>query len=122
MKKIVFFIAVAFGVFMSDLEAKAQFDPENPSFEALSGDELSTWQTKDITGWKSSFGDDVGTWNPLQMEFYKKVRLSALSDAEKDSYKSKSDDDWASEFGGGMDTWQIQDMLFYSAIQELKMN
>ena len=100
--------------------ALAQFDPQNPDITKLSDAEVQAWVKKDIAAWKKDFGDDISTWNSLQMEFYKSVRVKALSDSEKQSWISKSDTDWEAALGGAIDSWKVEDMLFYTAIQDLK--
>lgn len=104
----------------AEMQAQGKFDPANPVFTELPSAELPDWQKKTLEDWRTAFGGDASNWNPLQMEFYKQVRISALNDSDRQAYIAKTDDDWQKEFGS-MDSWQTEQMLFYSAVQDLKM-
>jgi len=117
-----FFLFFFFCAYGFTADAFAQFDPQSPRIDQLSAAEIQQWAKKDIGQWKTAFGGaEVEAWNPLQIEFYGKVRVKGLSASELETWKAKSDADWEAAFGGPMDTWKIHDMIFFTAINDLKM-
>ena len=97
-------------------------DPEKPTIELLSKEQIQEWNAKPIEEWNTFFGSEAETWNPFQMKFYEDVSVKALSDGEKETLMNYEDADWEKKFGGTMDTWKIHQLLFYSAILNLNVN
>lgn len=101
--------------------AQGKFDPMNPILEDLSDEEVEEWVKKDLKDWKAVMGENLEEWNPIQMEFYKQIRVMGLSPEEKKKYTDMEFEDWIVAFDGKQpDEWAVQDMLFFSAIQDLK--
>lgn len=79
------------------------------------------WVKKDLDEWKAVMGEDLELWNPIQMEFYKQIRVMALTPEEKQKFVDMEFEDWITRFEGKQpDEWEIHQMLFFSAIQDLK--
>lgn len=95
------------------------FDIINPIWEDVSQSETEVWTSKDNDSWKAIFGQDVEEWNPVQMEFYKQVKILALFEDEKLTWTALGTEGWVKEIGV-MENWTVLDMLFYAAIQDLK--
>ena len=95
------------------------FDIINPIWEDISQSDTEVWTSKDDAGWKTTFGEDVEEWNPVQMEFYKQVRILGLFEDEKVTWTSLDTEGWVSKIGA-MENWTVLNMLFYAAIQDLK--
>lgn len=97
-------------------------DPQKPTIDLLSDEQIKEWNAKPIEEWNSFFGSEAETWNPFQMKFYEDVSVKALSEEEKEELINYQDKDWEKRFGGAMDTWKIHQLLFYSAILNLSVN
>lgn len=103
------------------VQAQSEFDPSNPILEDLTEEEMMVWVKKDLSEWKAIMGDDIEGWNPIQMEFYKQIRVMALTPEEKQKFVAMEFEDWIARFDGKQpDEWAVHDMLFFSAIQDLK--
>lgn len=122
MKKFVFLLMILCVSFASrTVQAQGEFDPSNPILEDLSEEEIAAWAEKDLDDWKAVMGEDLEMWNPIQMEFYKQIRIMALTPEEKQKFVDMEFTDWIVRFDDKQpDEWEIHQMLFFSAVQDLK--
>ncbi len=121
MKKFVIILAICCFGAASSVQAQSKFDPINPILEDLTTEETKKWIEKDLDDWKAEMGDDLELWNPIQMEFYKQIRIIGLAPFEKKEFEAMEFEDWIKKFEGRQpDEWKVHEMLLFSAIQDMK--